>query len=97
VDISLNHDVMASNSMISTLQLTQNFKIGGKLGLCNDTRVHSYALETAYLYLKHLVYVIFGCEKQSEVDIILNHYAMASFSLRKLPRNPKSWPLEGWK
>jgi hypothetical protein len=60
---------MASNGIISTPQLTQIPKIGGNLGLCNDIRVHSYALETAYLYLKHLVYVIHGCEKQSEVDI----------------------------
>ncbi len=57
--------------------------------------VHSYALETAYLYLTHLLYVIHGCEKQPEVDISLNHHTMSSFSLHKLPRNPKSWPLGG--
>ncbi len=97
MDISLNHDVMASNGIISTPESTQNPKIGGNLGLCNDIRVHSYALEAAYIYLKHLVYVIYGCEKQSEVDISLNHHAMASFLLHKLPRNPKSRPLGGWK
>jgi hypothetical protein len=99
VGISLNHDVMASNGIISTPQLTQNLnpKIGGNLGLCNDIRVHSYALETASLYLKHLVYVMHGCENQSEVDISLNHHAMASFSLHKLPKNPKilaTWGVE---
>jgi hypothetical protein len=90
VDISLNHDVMASNGIISTPQLTKNPKIGGNLGLCNGIRVHSYAFKTAYLYLKDLVYIIYGCEKQSEVDISLNHHATASISLHKLPRNPNS-------
>ncbi len=51
VDISLNHDVMASIGIISTPELTQNPKIGGNLGLCNDIRVHPYALEAAYIYL----------------------------------------------
>jgi hypothetical protein len=87
VDISLNHDVMASNGIISTPQLTQYPKIGGNLGLCNDIRVHSYALEAAYLYLKHLVYVLYGCEKESEVDISLNHHVMASFSLHNLSKS----------
>jgi hypothetical protein len=87
VDISLNHDVMASNDIISTPQLTIDPKsqnCGQPVGLCNDIRVHSYALETAYLYIKKLLYVIYGCEKQSEVDISLNHHAMASFSLHKV-------------
>ncbi len=99
VGISLNHDVIASNGIISTPQLTQNQNpnIEGNLGLCNDIKVHSYAFETAALHLKHLIYVMYGCENQSEVDISLNHHAMASFSLHKLPRNPKSWPLGGWK
>jgi hypothetical protein len=75
VDISLNYELMASNGIISTPQLAHNPKIGGNLGLCNDIRVHSYDLDTAYLYLKHLIYVIYGCEKQSEVDVSLNHHA----------------------
>jgi hypothetical protein len=97
VGISLNNDVMASNGIISTPQVTQKPQIGGNVGLCNDIRVNSYALETAYLYLKYVVYIIHGCEKQSEVDFSLNHHAMVSCSLHKLPRNPKSWPLGGWK
>jgi hypothetical protein len=93
-----NMDVGTSLRWISaSTMMSQNPKIGGNLGLCNDIRVHPYALETAYLYLKHLVYVIYGCEKQSEVDISLNHHALASFSLHKLPRIQKSWPLGGWK
>jgi hypothetical protein len=97
VDISLNHDVMTSHGIISTPELTQHPKIGGNLGMCNDIRVHSYALEPAYIYLKHNLHVQYGYEKQSEVDISLNHHAMASFSLHKLPRNPKSLPLGGRK
>jgi hypothetical protein len=49
----------------------------------NDTRVHPYVLEIAQQYLNHIVYVIYGCGKQSEVDISLNHDVMASFPLHK--------------
>jgi hypothetical protein len=72
VDISLKHDTMA---------LT--FQIWGQLGRLNSIRVHPYALETAYQWLKHFVYVYYGCMKQSEVDISLKHDTMASFPLLK--------------
>jgi hypothetical protein len=49
----------------------------------NSIKVHPYALETAYQYLKHFVYVYYGCGKQSEVDVSLNYHAMASFQLHK--------------
>ena len=45
--------------------------------------MHPYALETAYQWLKHFKYVYYGCMKQSEVDISLNHDVMASFALHK--------------
>jgi hypothetical protein len=41
------------------------------------------AHDTAYQWLKHFAYVHYGRLKWSEVDISLNHDAMASFSLRK--------------
>ncbi len=46
-------------------------------------KVHPYALETAYQWLKHFVYVYYGCWKQSEVDISLKHDVMTSFPLLK--------------
>jgi hypothetical protein len=45
VDISLKHDVVAS------------FTIWGQLGQCNGIRVQPYALDIAYQWLKHFVYV----------------------------------------
>ncbi len=72
VDISLKHDVMALTS-----------QMWGQLGRCNGIRVEPYALETAYPWLKHFVHVYYGCMKQSEVDISLNHDVMASFPLLK--------------
>ncbi len=52
VDISLNHDVIVHHFHSTS---DPKFNIGGNLGLCIGIRVHSYALETAYQYLKHLV------------------------------------------
>jgi hypothetical protein len=72
VDISLNHDIVALTS-----------QIWGQLGRCNGIRVQPYAFETAYQWLKHFEYVYYGCMKQSEVDIRLNHDVMASFPLLK--------------
>jgi hypothetical protein len=72
VDISLKHDIMA---------LT--FQIWGQLGRCNGIRVLPCILETAYQWLKHFVYVYYGCMNQSEVDISLKHDIMASFPLLK--------------
>ncbi len=72
VDISLKHDV---------IELTS--QIWGQLGRCNGIRVQPYALEIAYQWLKHFVYVYYGCMNQSEVDISLKHDVMASFSLLK--------------
>jgi hypothetical protein len=43
-------------------------------------RAHPYALETAYQELKYFAHVQYGCVKQSEVDISLNHDVMASCS-----------------
>jgi hypothetical protein len=73
VDINLKHDV--------SMALT--FQIWWQLGWCNGIRLHPYALETAHQWLKHIVYVYYGCMKQSDVDISLNHDVMASFPLLK--------------
>ena len=73
VDISLKHDIMVLTS-----------QIWAQLGQCNDTRVQPYALETAYQWLKHFLYVYYRCMTQSEVDISLKHDVMASFLLLKL-------------
>ena len=59
--------------IISTPQLKLNPQIWGQLGQCNGIRVKSYALETAYQWLKHFVCVFYGCMKQSVVNISLNH------------------------
>ncbi len=72
VDISLKHDIMSLTS-----------HIWGQLGRCNSIRVQPYALETAYQWLKHFLYVYYGCMKQSEVDISLKHDVVASFPLLK--------------
>jgi hypothetical protein len=55
VDISLNHDV--SYGIIFTPQVTLTSQIWGQLGRCNGIWVQPYALETAYQWLKHFVYV----------------------------------------
>jgi hypothetical protein len=72
VDISLKHDVMALTS-----------RIWGQLGRCKGIRVQPYALETAYQWLKHFVYVYYGCTKQSEANTTLKHEVVASFPLLK--------------
>ncbi len=80
VNISLNHD---KYGIISTPQVDLNSQIWGQLGRCNGIRVLPYALETAYQWLKHFLYVYCGCMKWSEVDVSLNHEVMASFPLHK--------------
>ncbi len=71
-------------------QVTLISQIWGQLGWCNGIRVHPYALEPAYQWLKHFVYVLYGCMEWSEVDISLNHEVIATFSLYKWPWVPKS-------
>ena len=44
--------------IIYTPQATPNSQIWGQLGQCNITRVHPYALETAYQWLKRCIYLI---------------------------------------
>ncbi len=80
VEINLKHDV----SMALTSQ------IWGQHGRCNGIRVQSYYLETSYQWLKHFIYVYYGCMKQSEVDISLEHDVMASFPLLQWTLLPKS-------
>jgi hypothetical protein len=53
VDISLNYDVVASFHSSSEPE-SPNL---GQLGQCNGIRLYPYALETAYQWLKHLIYV----------------------------------------
>jgi hypothetical protein len=76
--------------IISTPQVTLSLQIWGQPGRCNGIRVHLFALEPAHQRLKHFAYVYYGCLKQSEVDISLNHDVTTSFSLRKWPWVPKS-------
>ncbi len=79
------------NDIIFTPKVTLTSQIWGQLGRCHGVRVQPYTLETAYQGLKHFVYVEYGCMKQSEVDISLNHDVMASFSLHKGPKILISW------
>jgi hypothetical protein len=53
VDISLNHVVMAS----FTPQVTPTLPTRVKLGQSNGISVQPYALETAYQWPKHFVYI----------------------------------------
>ncbi len=76
--------------IIFTPQVTLTSQIWGQLGRCNGIRVHAYSLESTYQWLKHSVYVYYGCMKQSGVHISLNHDIRASFSLHKWPWRPKS-------
>ncbi len=52
--------------------------------------LHPYTCETAYQWLKHFVYVKYGCGKQSEVDVSIYYDEMVSFPFHKVPQNPKS-------
>ncbi len=45
--------------------------------------------------LKHCVHVEYGCGKQFEIAVTLNHDVMTSFWLHKWPRTPKSEPSTG--
>ncbi len=45
------------NGIISIPQVTVTSQILGQLGQCEGIRVQPYALETAYQWLKHFVYV----------------------------------------
>ncbi len=88
-----NMDVWSSLRWISISTMTSwhhfhstsypESQIWGQLGRCNGIRVQLFALETADQWLKHFVYVLYGCMKQSEVDIHLNHDVMTSFLLHK--------------
>ncbi len=87
------------NGIILTQKVTQNSKIGGNLGLCNGIMVHPCALETAYQayqYLKHIVYVQYGCEKQPQVDIASNitlwHHFHSTSDPKILNLGP-TWPV----
>ena len=66
VGISLNHDFVAS--LFWLLKWTWILKSGGNLAGVT-IRVHPYALEAAYQWLKHFVYAFYGCMKWSEVSI----------------------------
>ncbi len=84
------------NGIIFTPQVTQIPKIWGHLCWYKDTRVHPYALETAKQYLKHISYVLYGCGKQSEVDISFNHDVMAHFHSTSDPKVQylgPTWPV----
>ncbi len=76
--------------IIFTPQVTLTSQILSHFGMCNGIRVKPYAPETAYRWLKHFLYVYYGCMKWSEVDININHDIVASFSLLKWPWLPKS-------
>ncbi len=78
VDISINHDILLS-ILLHKQPVTLSPQIWGQLGRCNCIRVHPYALETTYQWLKHFAYVYYECLKQTEVDISLNNDVMASF------------------
>ena len=78
------------NDITFTPQGTLTSQIWGQLGQCKCIRVLPYSLETAYQWLKHFVYIQYGCLKWSEVDISLNYDVMTSFLLHKCPWLPKS-------
>ncbi len=80
VDVSLNHHAMASFPFHKWTRIP---KIWVQLGQWNELRVHPYAWETSYQYLKDSLYVYYGYGKQSEVDVSLNHDEIASFQLHK--------------
>ncbi len=86
--------------IMSTPQVDLYFQIWGQLGRCNGIRVHPYALETAYQWLKLFVYVYHGCMKQSEKDVSLNHDITASFHSTSDPEAPNlgpTWPFKWYK
>ena len=54
-------------------------------------RVKPYALETAYQWLKHFVYVAKGCMKWSEVNISLNHDRYGIIFTPQVTLNTQIW------
>ena len=80
--------------IIFTPQVTLSPQMWDQLGRCNSIsiRVHSFALETAYQWLKHFVYVYYGCIKWSEVDISLNHdWGYGIISTPQVTLNTQIW------
>jgi hypothetical protein len=76
--------------------MTLSPQILGQPGHCNGIRVHPYALETAHQRIKHFAYVCYGCLKQSEVDISLNHEVMVHLHFASDPESQNlgpTWPV----
>ena len=88
MDIRLNHDEVFTPQMTMT-SLTL---IWGQIGQWGSIRVHLDALETVYQWLKHLVYVNYGCMNWSEVDNSLNCDVVASFHSTSDPEYTNLWP-----
>ncbi len=73
VDVSLNHDVIESFPLHKWQKNPKSVaNLAGEM-----IKVLPYASEPAYQYLNHFVHVQYVCGKQSEVDVSLNHHAMA--------------------
>ena len=77
------------HSIISTSPVNLNPQIWGH-GRFKGIWVHRYAIEIAYKWLKHFLYVLYGCMKWSDEDFSLNYDVLASFSLLKWTWIPKS-------
>ena len=87
VDISLNHEILASFSLHMWPWLPKSW---ANLAGVTVWRVQPYGLETEHQWLNHFVYVQYGFSRWSEVDISLNHVVMASFSTYKWPHLSRS-------
>ena len=67
---SLKHDTM----MLIGLSFTPKFpKFGPHLHMCNCVRVNPYSHPKHMKWLKHFLYIQYGCEIQSEVVYSLKH------------------------
>ncbi len=92
VAVSLNYDIIASfwTHKWPRTPYSEPITVGK---LCKAAAV--YANGQHIDVFKHCLYVEYGCGKQFEVAVSLNHDIVTSFWLHKWPRTPKSEPSMG--
>jgi hypothetical protein len=76
VGFSLNNVIMPS---FHSSHAGLNYQNLCQLCQCNSVRVHQYAYPQHMMVLKHLLYIKYGCGKQSVVVYSLNNVIMPSF------------------
>ncbi len=93
MDVGSNQTCSAASTMSSwhhfQSNVAQNCQNQTQLPWCNSIKVHLYANIPHWKVLNLVIYIHYGCGKQSKVVYSLNHVIVASFLLDKIA---KIWP-----